>query len=435
MKPVLPSSPAPGTTSASLSRRQVLAGLAGSAALAASGRTPGASPVAKAGSGPAWDTMVVGAGVFGAWTAWHLRQAGERVLLVDAHGPAHSRASSGGESRMTRGMYGADRIYAAMARDSLPEWRWLSGRSGLPVFHPTGVLMFFTGKTPFATDSISTHQELQLPLEQLDQQALRRRYPQADWSGIEFGLLEPGFGVLMARRAVQTLVAEFVAAGGEYRQTAVAPPASNGDGGLRSLRTADGASLSADRYVFACGPWLPALFPALLASRILPTRQEVFFFATPDGDPRFGSDRFPGWAEFSGGELYYGMPDLEARGFKIANDRRGPSMDPDAGSRQVSVGGLADVRNFLARRFPALAGQPLTESRVCQYENSANGDFLIDWHPELANVLLVGGGSGHGFKHGPAVGRYAAALARGTLGQPEPRFSLATKAGHGHEVG
>lgn len=369
---------------------------------------------------------MVGAGVFGAWTAWHLRQAGERVLLVDAHGPAHARASSGGESRMTRGMYGADRIYAAMAHDSLPEWRWLSGRSGLPVFHPTGVLMFFSGTTPFATDSIRTHQELKLPLEQLDQQALRRRYPQADWSGIEFGLLEPDLGVLMARRGVQTLVAEFVAAGGEYRHTAVATPPVDGDGGLRSLRTVDGASLSAGRFVFACGPWLPALFPALLGSRILPTRQEVFFFATPDGDPRFGRDRWPGWADFSGGELYYGMPDLEGRGFKIANDRRGPPMDPDAGSRQVSAEGLADVRAFLARRFPSLADQPLTESRVCQYENSTNGDFVIDRHPDLANVLLVGGGSGHGFKHGPAVGRYAAALARGTLGQPEPRFSLAT---------
>jgi glycine/D-amino acid oxidase-like deaminating enzyme len=125
--------------------------------------------------------------------------------------------------------------------------------------------------------------------------------------------------------------------------------------------------------------------------------------------------------------VYYGFPDLEARGFKIAHDAHGPPMDPDLGDRVPSAKALSDVRAFMARRFPALAGRPLSEARVCQYENSANGDFLIDRHPQMANLLLVGGGSGHGFKHGPAVGRYAAELLTGKLVQPEPRFSLATK--------
>ena len=62
------------------------------------------------------------------------------------------------------------------------------------------------------------------------------------------------------------------------------------------------------------------------------------------------------------------------------------------------------------------------------YENSSNGDLRIDRHPNLANVLLVGAGSGHGFKHGPAVGRYAAQFLLGSLAAVEPRFSLATKA-------
>ena len=82
----------------------------------------------------------------------------------------------------------------------------------------------------------------------------------------------------------------------------------------------------------------------------------------------------------------------------------------------------------MARRFPALAGRPLSEARVCQYENSSNGDLLIDFHPQRPNLLLVGAGSGHGFKHAPEVGRYASALIAGTLPRVEPRFSLATKA-------
>ena len=135
----------------------------------------------------------------------------------------------------------------------------------------------------------------------------------------------------------------------------------------------------------------------------------------------------PGWADFNAGDIYYGFPDLEGRGVKIAHDRHGPAIDPDTGDRQVSPAELADVRAYMERRFPALAGRPLSEARVCQYENSANGDLLIDRHPTRPNLVLVGAGSGHGFKHGPAVGRYAAELVSATLRRAEPRFSLAAK--------
>jgi glycine/D-amino acid oxidase-like deaminating enzyme len=179
--------------------------------------------------------------------------------------------------------------------------------------------------------------------------------------------------------------------------------------------------------VFACGPWLPKLLPALLGTRIFPTRQEVFFFAPPEGDGRFAPERLPGWADFNDGDIYYGFPDLEARGFKIAHDRHGEGFDPDSGDRRPTASALADVRGYLARRFPALADRPLTEARVCQYENSSNGDLLVDRHPRWPNVVLVGAGSGHGFKHGPAIGRYAADLVLDRLPRPEPRFALATK--------
>lgn len=373
-----------------------------------------------------WDVVVAGAGVFGAWTAWELQKRGERVLLVDGPGPANARASSGGESRLTRTIYGADAVYTRMARDSLEDWRWLSARAGLPVLHACGVLMFFRRMEPYAAASIEVHRALDLPLELLERAELAHRYPQVAWDGIEFGLFERDHGVLMARRAVQTLVAEFVAAGGEYLPYDVCAP--SGSGRIRALRSSAGEEWRAREFVFACGPWLPTLFPEVLGARIFPTRQEVFFFAPPRGDSRFLPQQLPGWVEFDAGDMHYGCPDLEARGFKVANDRHGPRFDPDTGDRQVTATGLAEVRAYLARRFPALAGQPLVESRVCQYENSSNGDFLIDRHPGFENVVLVGGGSGHGFKHGPAVGRYAADLATGRTLQVEPRFRLESKA-------
>ncbi len=373
-----------------------------------------------------WDSIVIGAGVFGAWTAWYLRKAGQRVLLLDALGAANARASSGGESRLTRGSYGSDEVYTRFALNSLKQWKWLSDQSGLPVFHPTGILFFFQKREAYVDQSLAVHRRLQLPTQELDRAALEKRYPQAHWKDIEVGLLEPGFGVLMARRAVQMLVGAFVKAGGEYRVAAAKPPAA--DKPLAQLDLADGSSVSAGNYVFAGGPWLPKLFPRLLGPRIFVTRQEVFFFAPPSGDARFGAASLPGWADFNDGDIYYGMPDLEGRGFKIAHDKHGPPIDPDRGDRVASPGALADVRGYLARRFPALAGAPLNEERVCQYENSSNGDLLIDRHPAAGNVLLVGAGSGHGFKHGPEVGRYAAELLTGRLKAVEPRFSLASKA-------
>jgi glycine/D-amino acid oxidase-like deaminating enzyme len=359
--------------------------------------------------------------VFGAWTAEHLRRRGQYVLLVDQMAPANARASSGGESRMTRSAYGRDAIYTQMALASLSEWKRLSERSALPLFHECGVLFLFEQMVDYARDSIAVHRERDLPLVQLDHGELARRFPQINFDGVAFGLFEPDFGALMARRSVEELVARFTAQGGEYRLAHAAP-----DGTPRQVPL-DGRREHAGAIIYACGPWLPKLFPDVLGERIFVTRQEVAFISPPDGDDNFDASRLPGWADFNGGDLYYGFPNLEGRGFKIARDTHGPAFDPDAGDRRVSEEGAALLRTFAERRFPALAGRPFSEFRVCQYENSSSGDFLIDRHPMLENAFLLGGGSGHGFKHGPEVGRMMAELVLEGK-SPDPRFSLATKA-------
>ena len=432
-----------------LTRRELLAGIAsGAAALAGpqagmaqfSGPAPArAAERAEQRRGPRgerWDVLVVGGGVFGTWTAWDLLRKGKRVLLLDARGPANARASSGGESRMTRAMYGADEIYTRMAWESLTEWKWLSESTDLPIFRRLGVLFFFEKMEPYAASTLEIHRKLSLPVETLHRAELAQRFPQFSWDGIEFGLFEPDFGALMARRAVQTLVKRFTAEGGEYRLAQVeAPHAARPEAtALEQLVVRGGGLLKASDYVFACGPWLPKVFPDVLGSRISVTRQEAFFFTEPAGDARFEPGPMPGWADFNGGDVFYGFPDLEARGVKVAHDKHGPTMDPDSGDRLASTPALSEVRAYVGRRFPALARQPLNESRVCQYENTWNGDFLIDRHPRWTNVWLVGGGSGHGFKHGPAVGRYAARLVSGEHFALEPRFSLATKREQQHRA-
>ena len=176
--------------------------------------------------------------------------------------------------------------------------------------------------------------------------------------------------------------------------------------------------------MFACGPWLHKVAPRALGGRIFPTRQQVFFFGVPKGDARFAPPAMPTWIDF--GQGFYGMPDLEGRGFKIANDQHGPAFDPDTGERVPTPEALAEARAFMEERFPGMRGAPLVESRVCQYENTSNGDFVIDRHPGFDNVWLCGGGSGHGFKHGPAVGEFTAErVLKGDA--THPRFTLASK--------
>lgn len=371
-------------------------------------------------SGRHYDAVVIGAGVFGAWCAEHLRRAGKRVLLVDQMGPANARGSSGGETRMTRSTYGANRIYTEMALSSLGEWRALSERSALPLFHQTGVLFLFQDLVDYARDAIAVHREIGLALNVFDAAELSRRWPQIDYEGISFGLHEPGFGPLMARRGVQELVAEFVGRGGDFRVGRGIPDPSDGH-----MVQINGERLRAEAVVYACGPWLPALFPEVIGQRIVVERQEVAFVAPPNGDRSYEPDALPGWADYNNGDLYYGFPNLEGRGFKIAHDAIGPRFDPESGDRRMSTEGAALLRAFMARRFPALATQLFTEFRVCQSEKSASGDFLIDRHPTLDGAFLLGAGSAHGFKHGPEVGRLMAELALGRDNAPDPRFALA----------
>jgi sarcosine oxidase len=373
--------------------------------------------------GKAYDVAVVGAGVFGAWIAYHLQEAGRRVALLDAYGPGNARSSSGGQSRVIRMGYGDQEIYTRWSMRSLEQWRQLFAKAGRPsLFQQVGVLWMARAGDPLTTRTVATLQRLGIRHERLERSELERRWPQIEFGPNTWAIYEPGSGFLMAFHAVQAVVQIAMARGVDYLQGGVVPP--TGKGGLGSVATVSGETVRAGTFVFACGPWLPKLFPELLGERIFPTRQEVFYFGPAAGDTRFASPEMPIWVDFA--EEIYGLPDFKGRGFKIAPDRHGPPLDPDSAERVITPATLAGVRDFVARRFPALKQAPLVGSEVCQYENTSNGDFLIDRHPELENVWLAGGGSGHGFKHGPALGEYLAARIVGG-GPTEARFSLATK--------
>ena len=371
-----------------------------------------------------FDVAVIGAGVFGAWTAYQLVQAGAKVVIVDAYGPANSRASSGGESRIIRMGYGPDEIYSQSAIRSLKLWQefFHTREDGIELFVKTGVLWLARQSDPYCEAIHKILPRLNVNVERISADDLERRYPQFRFTDVAWGLLEPNSGALLARRAVQAVANQCVRKGATLLTASITPPRESGT--LNEISTQSGERIVADKFVFACGPWLPKLFPELLQDFFHITRQEVFFFGTPTGDDSFSPAHMPIWIDFN--DFVYALPNLESRGFKLAIDKHGPEFDPDEGGRLVANEGLDAARAYLKLKIPKLADAPLVESRVCQYENTANGDFLIDRHPDLDNVWLVGGGSGHGFKHGPVVGEYVSGLLSNG-DQLEPRFALPAK--------
>ena len=346
---------------------------------------------------------VIGAGAFGGWTALHLLERGARVTLLDAWGPGNSRASSGGETRVMRGTYGPDQPYTEMAARALKLWQTYERRWKRQFLHRSGVLWMASGRgDAFERGSVEMLHAAKIKFQELSTAQMKKRWPQINFEGIEWGIFEPECGYLDARTSCEAVVEGFVAAGGKYRQLAALADGLEG-GPLRALELSDGSLLRADGYVFACGAWLGRLFPETIGELVVPTKQDVFFFGTPAGDRRFSDAQLPVWADHRG-RFRYGIPGSARRGFKIADDTRGPVFDPTNGERVVSQGTLRDIREYVGFRFPALRGAPLVEIRVCQYEQTPDSHFILDRHPAMEKVWIVGGGSGHGFKHGPAVG-------------------------------
>ena len=351
---------------------------------------------------------IVGAGVFGSWIAHALKARGWKVTLVDQHGPANARASSGGETRIIRAAYGNLAIYSQWARESLPAWLGLEEECAQRLFVKTGAL-FLAEQGNWLAETAATLEANATTSEWISHIEMQRRYPQFSSTGTGDALFEPDAGVLFARRAVQSLVRLLASDGVHVMRARVDLPT--------LLEENDD-----DVIVLAAGAWLPALVPDVLSGAITPTRQEVFFFGTPPGDDRFGPEAMPAWVAFDAG--VYGVPDLEHRGVKVAFDAHGPVVDPETMDRSVDPSSVLRARAILQRHLPALSDAPLLETRVCQYENTVDGHLLLDQLPGQDRVWIAGGGSGHGFKHAPAIGRYMADLIESRR-EPEPAFGLA----------
>lgn len=396
-----------------MDRRQFVS--QGGASLAAASLGWRCTRQARAQSSSSPDVAVIGAGTFGVWTAYHLNRLGAKVVLLDAYGPGNSRASSGGETRQMQADWSSD-VYTRSAIDSYGWWKRIERESGVPVVLETGKLKLSTTSENIgvAQEIKARHKTYGLPeAEILREDELRHRWPQLHSRDLRWGLYTRGAAgsVMMARKGVQTVARELVKQGGELR-IAYCEPQLSGEGKFVGVRTRSGDALRAGQYVFAGGPWLPRLFPKLLKNRLQVQRRDVLFFGSPPGDARFSFPHFPTWSVIGSG--YYGFPDIAHRGFKVAPYPDKNTIDPDSDERLILPHQVKRGREFLRRRFPDLEQMPVVETRVCQLTNTVDENFIAGEHPDADNVWIVGGGSGHGFKHGPAVGEH---LAKQILGK------------------
>ena len=370
---------------------------------------------AKAQTATSADVIVVGSGTFGAWTAYHLNRKGAKVMLVDAYGPGNSRASSGGETRQMQADTRSDE-YTRSSIDSHNWWKQVQRESGVPIVLQTGKVDLSLSADDFdaAEERVARHERFGIPgTEILDPDEIRYRWPQMYSGDARWGIYSEGAAgsVMMARKGVETVANQFAKQGGELR-IAHCQPNVGANGRVESLATQDGDTLTAGQYVFACGPWLPKLFPKLLGSRLRVQRRDVLFYGSPPGDSRFAYPAMPTWAIRGSG--YYGFPDIESRGFKVAPYPDYNPIDPDTDERMIMPHQVRRGREFLKHRFPGLADMPISETRVCQVTDTIDRNFIADVHPDSDNTWIAGGGSGHGFKHGPAVGEH---LAKRILGE------------------
>jgi glycine/D-amino acid oxidase-like deaminating enzyme len=362
--------------------------------------------------GTAGDTVVVGAGCFGAWTALNLLRMGARVTLLDQYGPANSRATSGGETRGVRTSYG-DRPHGLQwgrwAAQAIERWKaWddehaASDRSRL--FFTTGDLIMREEMEPYLEETMANWDAMEHAYEVLTPEEVRYRWPAIRTPDVTVALYEPAAGVVRARRAIESVVQVFLREGGELRIGRVAV-GSAAAGSLTDVRLSDGTRVTGGSFVFALGPWFPKFFPELMGRRLsVRTLGHTYYVATPPGDESFRHPNLPSY----GVPGVTGWPALprDARGFRIRTGGHSDD-DPDTSVRWIDARYHDRPREVLARYFPGLAEQPFNETRACHYESSIDSNFIIDRHPDFDNAWLAGGGSAEAFKQGPVLGEYIA---------------------------
>ena len=349
---------------------------------------------------------VIGSGIWGACTAYFLQKEGADVELYDMWGPGNARSGSGGASRIIRLSYGNDKIYTELTNKSFKFWENLSNKSERELYNENGMLwMVSQSDSSYITNSAKHIESCGHSLEEISIDKIKKIYPNINFEDINQVFFEKKAGALMASRCCKNVVREYQNNGGKINIGEVKINEEELD--KNNSITYNGKSLNGDYFIIACGPWNRKILPKFLEKITYTSRQEVYYFSVPNSSAKdYNLQNMPCWLDLnSNNPSYYGIPFHLNKGFKIAYDERSTLFDPDTSDRIPKPELVKRVKEYCYKRFPKLSGLPISETRVCQYENSLDGDFIINRHDENEKIIVLSGSSGHGFKMGPGIGK------------------------------
>lgn len=371
--------------------------------------------------------VVVGAGVAGSAAAYHLARRGEPALVVERFPLGHARGSSHGASRIIRHSY-AEANFARLMPRAYRLWQELEAEAGTPLLTRTGGVSASPTGCDYVERVAASLAEIGVPH--------RRMTPEVwNWKNPPFAIpsnaslvFEPDAGMLAARKCVGALLNRAGNRGAEIRkETGIDRIDLEG---TRPVLVGDGVRIEAERVIVAAGSWAARLLPALRGA-LTPTRQRVLYFQADE--PVYGVGRLPVfiWLGSEEGDAFYGMPDVEGRGVKVAR-HFGPPTDPEVADESVDDEYVESVRAFLRAFLPGLARAPVTATETCLYTMAPGEEFLVGAWPGRDDVLVASACSGHGFKFGILVGEVLADLATGaTPAAGMERWGLSLKAAVG----
>jgi sarcosine oxidase len=365
-----------------------------------------------------YDVVVVGLGAMGSAALYHLARRGARVLGLERFEPGHDRGSSHGETRVIRLGYFEHPSYTPLLRRAYALWRDLEAAAGEPLLHITGIAEIGRPDGVLVQGTLASSRAHSLPHEVLDAGELMRRYPAFHLPRDYAGVVQPDGGFLAAEAAVKAHKNLARLAGAELLFGAAVQDIGVSPAGVRITTNND--VIHAATAVLAAGAWNKKLLPDLTMLRV--TRQVMAWFE-PRETACFEADKFPVFMLESRLGIHYGFP-LTASGLKVSKHfHQDETVDPDIYNRSVTAEDQSLIRAGLAY-LPAANG-PLRSASTCLYTMTPDGDFIIDWLPEAANILVASPCSGHGFKFSAVIGEIVADLATsGKTAHDISRFRL-----------
>ncbi|MBI4422331.1 MAG: N-methyl-L-tryptophan oxidase [Elusimicrobia bacterium] len=355
-----------------------------------------------------YDVVIVGGGAMGLATAYYLTKQGKKAVLLEQHQVGNPWGASGDHGRIFRLSYGKDTFYTDLAVRALALWKDLQKEAREELYLPTGMLDLAAGPGRYEQQCYDSLKGMGLPVSKWTSAETHERYRIFNPRAFKFAVYHPDGGMLWAHRALTALSNLSQQRGAKVVEKArVSAVLRNKKDGVYAVRDAGGKVYEAGAFLFAAGAWTSDLLAAY-GLPIKPTRQELLYLRPPNNQGRYRPAHCPVFAAISKG--FYGFP-VHIHGFmKLGDHRKGKQAKPGTGAQEVSPSFEKATRLFLRKFIPDLAGFNETEGKVCYYDNSPDGDFIMDRLPDSPSAYVAAGFSGHGFKFAPLVGKILADL-------------------------